>query len=125
MFTAGCRSNKPTLSPPPKHKGNINPTAVTPRRLPAGVSADMFECIKTLLKKQKLTGMRSAGHFNLDGSVRQEALGGVSSHSFSLTDRITVLDRKDNREAAIKAKTINPVKQRYTSFQGRIVEGKT
>lgn len=47
--------------------------------------------------KEELTGLRYVWHFNLDGSIWQEALGGVCSHRFSLTDWITVLWRKQKQ----------------------------
>lgn len=43
--------------------------------------------------------MRSVWHFNLDGPIRQETLGGVAFHCLSLADRITVLDTKQHETA--------------------------
>ena len=37
-------------------------------------------------EKQELTVLRSVGHFDPDGTVRQEAQSGVCSHCFSLSD---------------------------------------
>lgn len=61
-------------------------------------------------KTHELTGLSSVWHFYPDGSIRQQALGRVCSHGFSLTDWITVLHGKtgETRGRKVKpSKTIN------------------
>lgn len=56
-------------------------------------------------KDEELTGVRSVWHFNLDGPICQETLGGVAFHCLSLSDQITVLDRKHHETAEWSNKT--------------------